>query len=130
MNWGRVISYASALFVAGTLVGFLEGFLFPPSGAVFFGGAVASFVVTGAIFAHLAARQQFRPFIHAWAALFLDQAVTSFVWVALVQLAPDWFGSTPWFLVIVGWLVVVCALVAGTALGINLRRKAMSVSDA
>jgi hypothetical protein len=130
MNWGRVIWYASALFVAGILVGVVEGLLFPPSGAVFLGGAVVSFVICGAIFAHLAARQPFRPFIHAWAALLLDQAVASAVWLVLAQLAPGWFGSTPWSLIVAGWLVLVCALEAGTALGISLRHRARHLADA
>jgi len=130
VNWGRITKYAAALFVAQVAIGFLEGSFAPAdvsAGIVLLLiSSTASFLVCGAIFAHLAARQPAKPFAHAWAALAL-QAVAAFVlWQLLAYLA----GSTPSLLIVLEWLIVIGALLAGTWIGSSRRRHSGRSADA
>jgi hypothetical protein len=129
MNLRTICEYAAALFVAQILLGFLEGFLFRPSLAALLGGAAASFVVCGAIFAHLGAQQPHRPFSHAWAALLLQVAV-SMVLDQILTRWISWIGSTPASLIALGFIVFVVSLLAGTMFGIRLRHKARHPANA
>ena len=130
VNWGKIAKYAAALFAAQFIIGFLEG-SFSPTGAgdgvpALLLSTAASFALCGAIFTHLAARQPFKPFTHAWAALLLQVAVASL----LTQVLTDWLGKASPLLLALEWLVLVCALVAGTALGSTLRHRAGQPADA
>lgn len=123
VNWGKIIKYAAALFAAQFTIGFLEG-LFSTTdagagAAVSLVSAAASFTLSGAVFVHFAAHQPFKPFAHAWAALVLQVAVAS----VLAQVLTDWLGKALSLLLALEWLVLVCALLAGTALGSTLRQR-------
>ena len=130
VNWEKIAKYAAALFTAQFAIGFLEG-SFSPTGvgvgvAVLLLSAAASFALCGAIFAHLAAHQPFKPFAHAWAALLLQVAVAS----VLTQMLTGWLGKASPLLLALEWLVLVCALVAGTAFGSTLRHRTGQPADA
>lgn len=125
MNWRKIVLYSTALFVAAFAIGFLEG-SFEPSVARLLGSAAASFIVCAAIFAHLAARQPSRQFIHAWAALLLQVVVGS----VLAHVLMDWPGSAHPLIIVLEWFVLVCALAIGTVLGINLRHRTRQSADA
>lgn len=122
MNWRKIGKYAGGLLFAQFVIGFFEGFYFRPSVAALLGAAAASFVVCGAIFTHLAAHQPLRPFAHACAALLLQEAMGSAVWLLLALALPDWLGTLPGLRIILGWFVLGCALAAGITLGINLQQ--------
>ncbi len=131
MNWNRITAYAAALFIAQITIGFLEGLFFIPDStdAIFrylIASSVVSFVVCGGIFAHLAARQPSRPFAHGMTALILQIAVASI----LARTLPGWLGNAPLVYVFINWMVLVCALLVGTAVGSSLRRGAGQSADA
>ena len=121
MKWREVLKYAIALFVAQCGIGFFEGYLSPPSTAVLLGGATASFVVCGAILAHLGAHQANKPFIYAWAALSLEVALGSLLAEVLAR-SMSLMGRTPLFLILLELVVSICALIIGTFLGTKLRK--------
>jgi len=130
VNWGKIAKYAAALFAAQFAIGLLEG-SFSPTGVstgvpVLLLSAAASFVLCGAVFAHLAAHQKFKPFAHAWGALLLHVSVAS----GLTQVLAGWLGKASPLLLALEWLVLVCALVAGTALGSTLRQRVGQPADA
>ena len=126
MNWGRITAYALAVFAAQAAIGFLEGAFAPAGLSATLVSFFASFLVCGAIFAHLSARQSFKPLAHACAALAL-QIVAA---IALSQVLAVWLGSIPLATVALEWLVLSLALVAGTALGSSLRRSARDPAGA
>jgi hypothetical protein len=128
VNWGKITKYAAALFAVQVTIGFLEGF-FSPTGAgvvVLLVSAAASFALCGAVFAHLAARQPFKPFAHAWAALLLQVAAASVLMLVLT----GWLGNPSPLMLSLEWLVLACALLAGTAFGSTLRQRAGQPADA
>ena len=130
MNWAKITSHAAALLIVQVAIGFIEASFTPKQANghtyLLLGSALASFVMCGAIFAHLAARQPSRPFSHAWLTLILQAVVASLI----VQALADWSGNTPLLLVALEWLVLMCALLAGTAIGSQLRRRAGQPADA
>lgn len=128
MNWRKITAYAAALFAAQVLIGFLEG-SFASVGAgipVLLASSAMSFSVCGIIFANLAAHQPSKPLAHAWAALALQTVVAA----ALAQALASWFGRTPLALVALEWLVLICAMLVGTAVGTSFRRSAEQPADA
>ncbi len=129
MNWAYIFKLATTLFIVQSLIGFLYGFLTPEylSHQWFLSNYVISLTASLAIFSFFACRQAFKPFLHAWISLLVTQ-VAGF---ALLLIYVSWFGSWPSFLiVIVDLLVVVCALILGTLLGIYLQKKLVSQPDA
>lgn len=129
MNWSKVFKYAGVLLVVQFVLGLAEGFFFPYSAAnlafLLLDAAVSFFVCAG-IFAHLAARQPVKPFAHAWAALFVQVALAMLFALALKR----WLGMPSPLLLALDWLVLVCALLAGSALGCSLLRVAKRRADA
>jgi hypothetical protein len=125
VNWRKVVLYSTALFVVGFASGFAES-SFAPSGVRLLASAAASFVFCGAIFAHLAAHQPSRPFVHAWAALLLQVTVGS----VLTRVLMSWPVDTHLLLIAFDQFVLMCALAIGTMLGINLRDRARQSADA
>lgn len=119
MHWQVTSKYAAAVFVAQFMLGFFEGLLFDASISVAFSFNALSLVLCAAIFLHLGCHQSFKPFIHAWASLFSAVAAG---WVLVLILYP-WFGSPNAFDVIFEYILLVCALVAGTSFGIIWRQK-------
>jgi hypothetical protein len=83
-------------------------------------------VLCGTVFTLFASRQPIRPFTHAWIAL-LVHLLAGF---ALAQVAGPWLGSISMASVVVGVLIVVCALLGGTSLGIYLRHQSGQPADA
>ncbi len=126
MNWRKITTYAAALFAAQVLVGFFEGSFAPAGASITLVSCVVSLVVCGSIFTHLAAHQPSKPFAHAWAALVLQIAVAATLSQALV----GWLGGTPMALVALEWLVLICALLVGTAVGRSLGRSTGQPADA
>ena len=126
MNWRKVTAYAVALFAAQAAIGFFEGLFAPASVSATLVTCLASFMVCGSIFAHLSTHQPSKPFAHAWAALAL-QIIAA---VALSQVLATWLGSIPVATVALEWLVLVFALLAGTALGSSVRRSVGHPTDA
>ncbi|QNH10621.1 hypothetical protein [Xanthomonas sp. SI] len=129
MNWSKVFKYAGVLLVVQFALGLAEGFFLPESTtniAFLLLDAAVSFSVCAGIFAHLSARQPVKPFAHAWAALFLQAALAALFALALKR----WLGTPPPLLLALDWLVLVCALLAGSALGSNLLRVAKQRADA
>ncbi|MGY0613451.1 hypothetical protein [Luteimonas sp. A501] len=114
-----VALYALALFVAQVAIGFLEGSLGGIGTSQLFASAAVSFLACGAIFAHLAAKQFFKPFVHAWVALILQGLAGAVLLFALTRR----FDSVPPIALAIEWLVLVCALMAGTLLGTSWRRR-------
>ena len=100
MNWGKITKYAAILFVAQVAIGFFTAS--SPSTDLISGIAMlvisstASFLVCGAIFAHLASGQLIKPFAHAWAALVLQAVAAVVLWQILAHLA----GSSPSLLIV------------------------------
>lgn len=129
MNWNKVFKYAGVLLVVQFVLGLAEGFFFPDSAAnlafLLLDAAVSFFVCAG-IFAHLAARQPVKPFAHAWAALFVQVALAVLFSLAL----EGWLGMLSLPLLALDWLVLVCALLAGSVLGRSLLRVATQRADA
>ena len=127
MNWMKVTAYATVLFAAQVTIGFL-GASFPIDSGI--GPAIigyaSSFVVCGAIFVHLGIHQPSRPFAHAWAALALQVVVAS----ALAQALVGWLSNASTALVAIEWLVLICSLWAGTAVGSSLRQRPEESADA
>ena len=128
MSWSYIVKLALAIFFAQVSIGFLDGFFAPGDAGVawFVGSEAVSLVVCGAIFTRFASRQPFRPFTHAWIALVVH-VVAGF---ALAQAVRPLVGSAPPELVAIGLLIVICALIVGTAFGISLRRGANRPAEA
>lgn len=121
MRWRKVVKYAGVLLLVQFVLGIVEGFFSPVSATspeFLLLGTAASFAGCGMVFAHLSAYQPVRPFAHAWAALFVQMALAALGELAL----KPWFGMAPPLLIALDWMVLVCALLAGTALGCTLRR--------
>jgi hypothetical protein len=116
VNWGKVVVYSTILFVAQVAIGFFEG-SFDRSGARLLGGAAGSFLICGAIFAHLSAHQLSRPFVHAWTVLLLQELVA--LLLVRVFMPPDPQGS--YLFVALDYLSLMAALGIGTMVGIRLR---------
>jgi hypothetical protein len=119
VNWGRIALYAAALLVAQVAIGFLESSLASIGATQLVASSVISFLACGAIFAHLAAQQCFKPFLHAWAALILQSLAGAALLFALTRR----LDNVPPVTLAIEWLVLVCALMAGTALGPSWRRR-------
>ncbi len=126
MNWRKITAYAAVLFAAQFAVGFFGGAFAPAGLSTSLVSCLVSFIVCGSIFAHLSASQSSKPFAHAWAALALQFAAAVALWQALA----DWLGSTPIASVALEWLVLICALLVGTAVGSSLRRSTGQPADA
>ena len=125
VNWRKITAYAFALLAAQFAVGFFEGAFAPADLGTALVSCLVSFIVCGSIFAHLSTSQTFKPFAHAFAALALQVAAA----VALSQPLAGWLGRAP-APVALEWLVLICALLAGTAVGSYLRRSAGQPADA
>ncbi len=113
-----MVVYATALFLAQFVIGFVEG-TFAPSMARLLGSAAVSFVVCGAIFAHFAARQPSRPLVHAWCALSLQVGASALL-AKVLMIGAD---STHFVLVALDWIPLIGGLFIGTLLGITLRHR-------
>lgn len=128
MNWRKIAKYAALLFVVQCVIGFIEGFLAPEVSASvrthvvsMMGWNLVLFAACAAVFAHLAAHQPLRPYVHA-GLVFLVQACGA---ILFSMVMPDWLrASDPTILVLLAWLVLVCALLAGTGIGRKLQRQA------
>jgi hypothetical protein len=121
VSWNYIIKLAASIFVAQSVIGFLDGLFGPSSHALYWtlGSHTVSILVCGAIFAIFAFRQPFKPISHALVALLVCQ-ITG---LALVPVYVAWLGSMISSLpIIVDLLVLVCALIIGTLTGISLRR--------
>lgn len=126
MNWSKIAKYAVALFLVQFVIGLVEGFLTPGANSVrasavpLIAASLVSFTACAAVFAHLSAHQQVRPYAHAWLALFFQACAANLLWLAL----PNWLGGRdPMFVVLVDWFVLVCALLVGTAIGRNVEKR-------
>jgi hypothetical protein len=119
VNWGRIALYATALFVTQVSIGFLEGSLTDVGATQLVVSSAISFLACGAIFAHFAASQCFKPFVHAWAALILQGLAGAVLLFALIR----HLDGVPPVTIVIEWLVLVCALMAGTTLGSSWRRR-------
>ena len=120
MNWRRIATYAFVLFASQFAIGVVDGFFAPKGWGAGVVGYIVTFVVSGSIFAHLAFNHHDRPFEHALAALVLDQTAGVTLSLALAT----WLGSLSPGSIMVGWLVLVCSLLVGTAVGSHFRRTA------
>lgn len=121
MNWLRILVLALALFASQFLVGVIEVLLADPDHSTLWllAGHIASFAVCTTIFALFAFRTLVKPFTHAWLGLLLQMLVAGILWVVLAL----WPEGTPWDLVLIEWVVMVAALLAGTSFGIRMRRR-------
>ncbi|WP_043957375.1 hypothetical protein [Lysobacter sp. A03] len=129
LDWLKIAKYAAALFAVQFIIGLFVGLFAPVGGesgvAPLFLGTAASFAFCVAIFTHLAVYQQVNASGHAWAALLVQIAAAS----ALAQILTGWLGKASPVLLALEWLVLVCALIAGTALGSTLRYKGSQAAD-
>jgi hypothetical protein len=129
MHWSNAFTYAGVLLVVQFALGLAEGVFFPESAtgiAFLLIDAAVSFSVCAEIFAHLSVHQSVKQFAHAWAALFLQAALSVLLALALKR----WLGMPPARLLALDWRVLVCALLAGSALGFSLLRVAKQQADA
>lgn len=119
MSWSNVFKLAAALFVAQISLGFVEGVVVPPSevASFYLVGNVVSFFVCAVIFGYFAACQRVRPFTHAS----LGLLVQCLLGALLYAMTTPWVGGTPKILIAIEWLVLVCALVIGTFVGIRFQ---------
>ena len=128
MRWGYVVKLAIAIFLAQFAVGLLEGLL-ASRGSRFEWLVVSHAVSLGAcvaIFAHFASRQPTKPFTHAWIALLTHLAVGS----ALAIAVEPWIRGISLDAFVIELLIVVCALVVGTTLGVYRKQQAENLADA
>jgi hypothetical protein len=126
VNLGTIVKYAATLFAVQFVVGFLQGASFASTIWSLAGSSLASLLACTAVFAHLFIRQANRPLAHAWLTLLLLVGVSILLSCAL---AP-WLGSTPFVLVLLEWVVVAGALVAGSLVDSKLRSKRRVPADA
>lgn len=119
LNWGRIALYASTLLAAQVAIGFLESSLATSGNTQLVASCAMSFLASVAIFTHLAARQRSAPFVHAWAALILQSLAGAALMFALTHR----LDSVPLATVAIEGLVLICALMAGTALGSSWRHR-------
>ena len=131
VNWGKIAKYAAALLVVQFALGFFEGVLLPAESTraavtSLIGGSLISFAACASVFAHLTLFHPVRPYAHAWLALLLQVGIATLLSQALTA----WLGSTPPAFILIEWLVLGCALVAGTATGSNLRGRRGEPADA
>jgi hypothetical protein len=125
VNWKRISTYAALLFVAQFLLGFFEGYYLPADWNTALASSLASLVVCSGIFAHLSAKQTSRPLVHAWAALMLQvvaAVVVSQVFRVILEPVEHPFA-------VLEWLILICALLIGTAAGTLFRRNAGAQDD-
>ena len=129
LDWLKIAKYAAALFAVQFTIGLLAGLFAPIGGesgvAPLLLGTAASFALCVAIFTHLAVYQQFNASGHACAALLVQITAAS----VLAQMLTGWLGKASPVLLALEWLVLVCALIAGTALGSTLRYKYRQPAD-
>jgi hypothetical protein len=131
MNWARVFRYGAVLFAAHLAISLVEGLLTPQGAAApalqFMAGKSAAFLVCSALFAHLAYVQSLNPFGHALMALAVDVGAG----VMLSSLLLAFGGGRIYHLfVALDYVILVCALIAGTLLGLRLRAgRARSAPD-
>ena len=129
MNWPYIFKLATTLFIVQSVIGYLYGLFSPEysSHHWFLSNYLTSLISSLAIFSFFAYRQKLKPFLHAWISLLVTQ-VAGF---ALLLIYVSWFGSWPsFFIVIVDLLVIVCALIIGTQLGIYFQNKPANQPDA
>ena len=128
VRWSYIFKLAAAILVVQFSVGFLDGLLAPAGAGVAWlvGSHAASLALCGTAFAIFASRQPFRPFTHAWIAL-LVHLLAGFAFSRAVE---AWLGSTSLASTLVGILIVTCALLGGTSLGIHVRHQAGQPADA
>ena len=126
VNWKRIVVFAALLFASGVLVGFIEGGFSGTDVTALRGQLVLSVClslgISVAVFSAMSFRQEHSPFLHAFAALLLMEAFS----LALAAAFPAWLGGTPLVLMVLDWITLAVALVAGTSLGrymAGLRRK-------
>ena len=131
MSWSYIFKLAISISIAQMAIGFLDGFFAPSSSGISWtlGSHAVSLSLCGAIFVFFAFHQPFKPFLHAWISLPVGQ-VAGLALLLPVHLAL--FGTANWPLqvIVVDLLVVVCALIVGTLIGIGLRTRLASQPDA
>lgn len=122
LNWSVIIKYATAVYIAGFTLGFLEGLLFEPSFPVAFSFNVVSFMVCGAIFSYLGYRQAYKVFAHAWLMFFLQVPAS----LLLILLTYRWVGVPSIHDIIIEYILLICSLVVGTSIGKAFRENRLS----
>ena len=78
------------------------------------------FLVCASIFAHMAVRQLYRTFAHAWLALLLQCVIG----LAFNLVITSLIGPTPLLFIVIELVVVIVALIAGTLLGCTMQGRA------
>ena len=130
MNWKRIAKYTITLFAIQIMIGFFEGYFTPLENAdnlqsnimwLTIGFAI-SFVACTSLFAHLSVHQSYKPFTHAWIVLIIYITAGQILYFSLTALD---LGAihTPLVFVIIEYLVLMFALLAGTILVIYTRGK-------
>lgn len=121
MDWKTTARHAGLLVIVGIVLGFIEAGIDVGEPkqllALFLVGQFALLCAYTAIFARLAFRTARRPWVAAIVAAALSESVALGLLAALQVDAP----AAPLVLVIIEWLVVTAALVAGTTLGMRRR---------
>lgn len=118
MNWKLAIKYTVTLFIVQFILGFTEGLLFEPSMLVENSFRVISLLLCGLIFFHLSFHRLNKPYAHAFAVLAMDFAAG----LALGLLIYPWLGGLEFKDVFLGNLILLLALILGTAFGSSLRQ--------
>ena len=121
VNWKKIAGFAVALFLAEVLVGFIDGGAGASAGLDAAKQRLAlstllSLSFSTLIFFVLAARHDYRPFLHANLALLLTFAFS----LALGVVLP---ADAPLILVALEWLTLVIGLVIGTSVGRYVRSR-------
>ena len=130
MNWKRIAKYTIALFIMQSAIGFFEGYFTLVESAdnlqsnimwLTIGFAI-SFVACTSLFAHMSVRQSYKPFTHAWIVLIIYITAGQILYFSLTALDLGAINS-PLVFVIIEYLVLMFALLAGTSIGIYTRGK-------
>ncbi len=112
------------------MIGFFEGYFTPVESVdslqsnimwITIGFAV-SLVACTSLFAHMSVRQSYKPFTHAWIVLIIYITAGQILYFSLTVLDLGAIHK-PLVFVIIGYLVLMFALLAGTILGIYTRGK-------
>ena len=124
VNWKKIAGFATALFLAEVLVGFIDGAAASSSGLdvakhSLVQNTLLSLVFASVICAVMAARQDYRPFLHASFALLGAFALS----LALGAVLPAAFSDRPLILVAWVWLTQAVGLIIGTSIGRKMLRK-------
>ena len=126
VSWKKIVALAAALFLSEAVVGFINGGWVTGSDvdATMQRWAICTLLSLGfstLLFSVMAARQAYRPFLHAVLALLLNFVFS----LALGAILPAWLTEMPLILVALQWFTLIVGLIIGTSLGCHVRARSV-----